>query len=52
MDTVIIDSDSSGISDSALLDSSSSVSVTQTENTDSTVIASDQLEGNLYRTSI
>ena len=52
MDTVIIDSDSSGISDSALLDSSSSVSVTQTENTDSTVIASDQLEGNLYRTQV
>ena len=49
MDTIIINSDSSGGGDSALsLDSSPSV----LESRDCTVISNDQLEGTLYRTQI
>ena len=49
MDTIIINSDSSGGGDSALsLDSSPSV----LESRDCTVISNDQLEGTLYRTQV
>ena len=52
MDTITINSDSSGGGDSALLESCSSMSVTTTENVESPVISNDLLEGTLYRTKV